>query len=212
MSNYRKTLAETARTGDKGADHQFDLRYGDKEVEALDGRYASAEKFWKTKRVSCKNDKCPSYVERYLDKKFATADAFVCGVDGRFYFIEFKNQSKENIELEREKLWNKAFESPLAASFDLLAAVPMGKVRQNAVFVVVYQEDPVVKGESRERLLGQVDRRRTQEVVNGERVVRIFGLDKFMHGRYPIYSKVYAFTEEEFNDFSVQFFELQKCD
>ena len=211
MANYRKPLAETARTDDKDRGDQFNLRYGDKEVDALDGRYASVAKFWKTKRLSCYNDKCFWNIERYLAHNFATADAFVRGVDGRFYFIEFKNQSKENINLEREKLCNKAFESPLAVSFDLLADVPMGEVRKRAIFVVVYREDPVVRGKSQSVMLEQLDRHRTKEVTRGDRVVCMFGLDKFMRGSYPMYVKVYAFTEEEFNDFSVQIFGPQKC-
>lgn len=211
MDNYRKTLAETAETGDKEPYNQFKLRYGEEVVEALDGRYASAAKCWKTKRVSCANAKCPWYVERYLDHTFATTDAFVCGVDDRFYFIEFKNQTKVNINLEREKLCNKAFESPLAVSFDLLADVPMGEVRKRAVFVVVYREDPVVRGKSQSVMLEQLNGHRTKEVMHGDRVVRMFGLDKFMRGSYPMYAKVYAFTEEEFNDFSVQIFGPQKC-
>ena len=202
--DYRKTLAETAKTSDKDVKDQFNLRYGDEVVDALDKRYNSMMKLWQMKRLSCEKSDCVFYKEKYMGKKFATTDAFVCGVDGRFYFIEFKYQPVSNIKLDN--LWNKAFESPLAVSFDLLADVPMKKVREKSVFVVVYREDPNVGGEGQKRLNGLLDEYRSGEKVNNEQVSIKFGLTPFKSGEHPIYSAIYTLTEKEFDDLCEQVF------
>ncbi len=185
------------------ASRVFRLKYADEEVYHLDKICASINKIWRNKPQKCNQKEClfrQIIKADYSPKQFKTVDALKIGRDGRYYFIEFKAQSLDNIG-DKNRDWHilgKAIESLFCASLTVLNEKPMKEISEKAAFILVYKRMSTTKpsSPSANEIISEISERANRKDEFGIEIY--FGLQQ-LKSDYRLYNRVHTWSEEEFN-------------
>lgn len=144
-------------------------------------------------------------------RDYSSADAFFSASDGRYYFIEFKQDSKKNLLLRGRKgdphpppsgkprptiqcvMHQKAVDSLAVAGLSVLHGTPMDDIQRHAVFITVHDADPQKKSLVK---LAMTMRRLSVSTVNPPAVAPLWGLQDLLDA--GLYSEIYTWDETEF--------------
>lgn len=128
-------------------------------------------------------------LKRYSGKRLPSADALLQGKDGRWYFIEFKNQPAKNIEGEKVK--SKAVGSVTIAALTVGQSLAMREVMAKTVYVVVFPTQDYST---------QIGYWLAKQANGGARAT-LWGLDELVSGQ--MLSDAYTLTDQEFQTLQI---------
>ena len=118
----------------------------------------------------------------------ASCDAYL-EKNGTYWFIEFKNQDSGNVD--GNEIWRKAYDSVSTVRMAIDQTITLDDLCQDAVFLVVYQDDePELKG------LDAI-KQSTVDLAEEEEIAPYWGLKK-IEGK--LYRKVCTIPATEFRE------------